>query len=193
MLTEAYVSKPKKEKYQHGCMFKGIYIDAFHQHIVGYFVIVDNDLLLKRCHGHHYIFFVNEHLDILGRESFTRSSELKSKIEMYYVAVTLEDFKKYFQNETQEQYTPATTEQFNEVTKPKHYMLLPDKNVEVRDVVHAVVNRMSNNGYSAMQCSDYAQSLQYVLRFDEKGGVKDLEKAKWYLDKIIAAETTKGN
>jgi hypothetical protein len=93
----------------------------------------------------------------------------------------------------QEQNKPTTTEQFDEVTKPKHYMLLPDKDVEVRDVVRAVVNRMSTNGYSAMQCSDYAQALQYILRFDEKGGTKDLEKAKWYLDKIIKAQTMKGN
>lgn len=33
--------------------------------------------------------------------------------------------------------------------------------------------------------------IKYVLRFQKKGGVEDLEKARWYLNKLIARESVK--
>ena len=76
--------------------------------------------------------------------------------------------------------------EFNTVTKPKHYMLFPDKGIEVRNLVEMLLNRANENGYDQpMFLSDYAQMLQYILRYDAKNGKEDLEKAKWYLDKMI--------
>jgi hypothetical protein len=72
---------------------------------------------------------------------------------------------------------------YNVITKPKHYMLLP--NVEVRDVCKVLAERMEEKGYKAFFISDYIQFLQYVLRFDQKNGIEDLKKAKWYLEKLI--------
>ena len=72
---------------------------------------------------------------------------------------------------------------YNVITKPKHYILLP--NVEVRDVCKVLAERMEEKGYKAFFISDYIQFLQYVLRFDQKNGIEDLKKAKWYLEKLI--------
>lgn len=73
-------------------------------------------------------------------------------------------------------------EQFDVINKPKHYMLV--EGVEVRDVCKALATRMQEK-YSAFFISDYIQFLQYVLRFDQKNGIEDLKKAKWYLEKLI--------
>jgi hypothetical protein len=35
--------------------------------------------------------------------------------------------------------------------------------------------------------SDYVQLMQYLMRFMDKNGKEDLEKARWYLDKMISA------
>lgn len=74
------------------------------------------------------------------------------------------------------------------VNKPKHYILDEAKGIEVRDVCAAVANRMQESGkYSGMFISDYVQALQYILRFDLKNGIQDLEKAGFYLNKMIEA------
>ena len=73
-------------------------------------------------------------------------------------------------------------EQFDIINKPKHYMLV--EGVEVRDVCKALAERMQDK-YSAFFISDYIQFLQYVLRFDQKNGIEDLKKAKWYLEKLL--------
>jgi hypothetical protein len=35
--------------------------------------------------------------------------------------------------------------------------------------------------------SDYVQMMQYLMRFMDKNGKEDLEKGRWYLDKLIEA------
>ena len=79
-------------------------------------------------------------------------------------------------------------EQHNVISKPKHYMLYPEKNIEVRDLMQVLADRLESNGYSAMFISDYIQMQQYLLRFDEKNGKEDLEKAQWYLGKLIESK-----
>ena len=76
-------------------------------------------------------------------------------------------------------------DKYNVISKPKHYMLFPEKNIEVRDMMQVLADRLESNGYSAMFISDYIQMQQYLLRFDEKNGKEDLEKAQWYLEKLI--------
>jgi hypothetical protein len=36
-----------------------------------------------------------------------------------------------------------------------------------------------------------ASALAYLVRYDAKGGVQDLEKAIWYIQRLIALETKK--
>ena len=72
------------------------------------------------------------------------------------------------------------------VNKPKHYMLFPDKGIEVRDVIEKLVNKIEWVP-SLMVTSDYVQMMQYLMRFMDKNGLEDLKKARWYLDKLIAS------
>ncbi len=73
------------------------------------------------------------------------------------------------------------------VKKPKHYMLMD--NLEVRDVLAALVSKMNveNTPKNALFESDYVQMMQYLMRFMDKNGKQDLEKAQWYLEKLINA------
>ena len=79
--------------------------------------------------------------------------------------------------------------QYDAVIKPKHYMLFPDKNIEVRDVIEKLVAKMDNANavYLPLATADYVQMMQYLMRFMDKNGVEDLKKARWYLDKLIDA------
>lgn len=82
------------------------------------------------------------------------------------------------------------------VNSPKHYMLFPDKGIEVRDVLKALVEKIRKEArkddwpqaYSEpMFESDYVQMMQYGMRFMEKNGLQDLKKMRWFLDKCIEA------
>ena len=78
-----------------------------------------------------------------------------------------------------------TKEDYNVISKPKHYMLFEDKNIEVRDVIAKLVSKLQVDKDSGMFVADYVQLLQYIMRFMDKNGVEDLKKARWYLDKMI--------
>ena len=78
---------------------------------------------------------------------------------------------------------------YNTVSKPKHYMLFEKEGIEVRDVIKKLTEKfeLSSMGHSYMFVSDYVQMMQYLMRFMDKNGKEDLEKARWYLDKMIEA------
>lgn len=77
------------------------------------------------------------------------------------------------------------------VKRPSHYMLKPG--LEVRDVLTILVNKIREGSQipfwkeAPMFESDYVQAMQYGMRFMDKGGKQDLEKMRWYLDKLIEA------
>ena len=83
----------------------------------------------------------------------------------------------------------VTSEDFwhDPVNKPKHYMLFEKEGIEVRDVIEKLVGKfeLTSLGYPYMFVSDYVQMMQYLMRFQDKNGVEDLKKARWYLDKMI--------
>jgi len=78
---------------------------------------------------------------------------------------------------------------YDVVDKPKHYMLFEDEGIEVRHVIEKLVNKIppTTHTYSGLFVADYVQHMQYMMRFMDKNGVEDLKKARWYLDKMIAA------
>ena len=78
-----------------------------------------------------------------------------------------------------------TTEDFNVVTKPKHYQLIPEKNIEVKHIVAVLADRLGTNGYNGAFIADFAQKLQYGMRFDEKNGLEDLKKEREFLNNMI--------
>ena len=83
------------------------------------------------------------------------------------------------------------TAAYDIVSKPKHYMLFEDKGIEVRHVIEKLVDKCYSDGLatqgSSLFISDYVQLMQYLMRFMDKNGKEDLEKARWYLDKMISA------
>jgi hypothetical protein len=86
------------------------------------------------------------------------------------------------------------TAAYDIVNKPKHYMLFEEHGIEVRDVIEMLVAKFGNKGFNfnyparaTLFESDYVQMMQYLMRFMDKNGKEDLEKARWYLDKMIEA------
>lgn len=74
------------------------------------------------------------------------------------------------------------------VKQPSHYMLKPG--LEVRDVIELLVGKLHESDahpYKALFTSDYVQMMQYLMRFMDKNGKQDLEKAEYYLKKLIEA------
>ena len=87
--------------------------------------------------------------------------------------------------------SPSTSDtQHDPVNKPKHYMLFPEKEIEVRDLMKVLADQLDEEYWHGMLVSDYVQMMQYLLRWHRKNGLEDLEKAQWYLSKII--EQVKG-
>jgi hypothetical protein len=83
---------------------------------------------------------------------------------------------------------------YNVISKPKHYMLFEDEGIEVRDVLEKLVVKLNDGfvqgkvpegNHAPLFDSDYVQLMQYLMRFMDKNGKEDLEKARWYLDKLI--------
>lgn len=93
-------------------------------------------------------------------------------------------------------------QEYNSVSKPKHYMLFDDcyiqeaakegKGIEVRDVLSMLVMKMDEcaakvPNWLPLFESDYVQLMQYLMRFMDKNGKEDLEKARVYLNWMIEA------
>ena len=101
-------------------------------------------------------------------------------LEAYFNGLRHEDF-----------WTAKPSAKYDAVERPKHYMLFPDKGIEVRDVLQKLVDKVDKQmgqslvPYSPLFGADYVQMMQYLMRFMDKNGVEDLKKARWYLDKLI--------
>lgn len=67
------------------------------------------------------------------------------------------------------------------VHNPPHYKL--GRDLETIDVIEAVVE-----GMTAHQAFLTGNVLKYICRWNGKGGVQDLKKAKWYLERLINKE-----
>lgn len=70
--------------------------------------------------------------------------------------------------------------EFDAVSKPEHYNTNLPGGVEVIDIIAA-----QTAGLSGMQAVAQANVVKYVLRWQKKNGVQDLEKARFYLDRLI--------
>jgi hypothetical protein len=67
------------------------------------------------------------------------------------------------------------------VNHPPHYQ--SESGLEVIDIIEDFVHDPGSYYLGNI--------IKYVLRFQKKGGVEDLEKARWYLNKLIARESVK--
>ena len=66
----------------------------------------------------------------------------------------------------------------SDAINPSHYKHLP---TEAIDIIEAAIAGAPSNKAAYL----HGQSLKYPLRCWEKGGVEDLKKARWYLDRLI--------
>lgn len=83
--------------------------------------------------------------------------------------------QKYFQKGE-----PVETEQEPDVVnRPDHYHL---GGIDVLEYAERKLSREQNIGFYRINV------LKYVTRYDQKNGMEDLLKAKYYLDKLIKAE-----
>ena len=75
------------------------------------------------------------------------------------------------------QSSPSFEVKKDPVNNPAHYT---KGEIECIDAIRAAMTKDQFIGY-CKGCS-----LKYQWRFEHKGGVADLEKARWYLDRLIA-------
>lgn len=69
-----------------------------------------------------------------------------------------------------------TETHLNNNISPQHYKL---GGIETIDYIKAKTSKEQFQGYLI------GNVIKYISRFENKNGVEDLEKAKWYLDKLI--------
>jgi hypothetical protein len=68
------------------------------------------------------------------------------------------------------------------VNHPSHYT---GASIECFDAIAAA---MSGVDVAPISCFAWGNCLKYLWRWPRKGGVEDLKKARWYLDKLIELE-----
>lgn len=67
------------------------------------------------------------------------------------------------------------------INSPQHYNA---GKVECIDALEAATINLTG-----IQAFCTANAIKYLWRWKQKGGVEDLRKARWYLDKLIETET----
>ena len=77
-----------------------------------------------------------------------------------------------------------TETDFDVVDKPEHYNTNLPEGIEVIDIIAAQTAPLSG-----MQAVAQANVIKYTLRWQKKNGVQDLEKARFYLDRLIGELT----
>lgn len=76
-----------------------------------------------------------------------------------------------------------------------HYQLIPSMGLEVRHVVGILLHRLKNKepDFSLEAAGWYQQTMQYLMRFMDKGGRQDIEKSIQTLTFMLEAMDKKGN
>ena len=75
-------------------------------------------------------------------------------------------------------------------TSPNRYSRYIYKIGEVLDTVYDTDDR-TVTVEDCKQRNYKGNIIKYILRYEKKGGVEDLEKARWYLNRLIACESVK--
>jgi hypothetical protein len=90
--------------------------------------------------------------------------------------MTAEDYLD-FNNEMYDRSTPCRIEAYDPVNKPLHYNT---GKIECIDWISVVVDSLDG-----MEAACIANVLKYIYRYPNKGGVEDLKKAIWYLQRCV--------
>lgn len=65
------------------------------------------------------------------------------------------------------------------INHPDHY-IREDSDIECIDAIESMLGKDQFRSYCRGNC------LKYLWRYENKGGVEDLKKCQWYLDKLIS-------
>ena len=71
--------------------------------------------------------------------------------------------------------------EFDPVERPAHYNL---GSIECIDAIEPAICAYKTPTYAYLA----GQVLKYIWRWPHKNGIEDLQKAKWYLDRLIEKE-----
>lgn len=69
------------------------------------------------------------------------------------------------------------------VDHPNHYQ--SESGLEVIDVIKAFTSELSGE-----EAFCIGNAIKYICRYSKKNGTEDLEKAKWYIDRVISVRNT---
>lgn len=64
------------------------------------------------------------------------------------------------------------------VNHPSHY--ISDDGIEVIDVIKAFTK-----GLEGIEATDTGNIIKYICRWNQKNGIEDLKKARWYINHLI--------
>lgn len=70
------------------------------------------------------------------------------------------------------------------VNHPPHY--ISDKGIETIDVIQAFTE-----GLDGIEAVCTGNVIKYICRWHKKNGIEDLEKAKWYLNRLMTVVSEK--
>lgn len=76
--------------------------------------------------------------------------------------------------------TPVGAYDARQVNSPEHYAL---GSFQAIDVIEAVARTLDDPAEAVLT----GNALKYLMRWPRKGGLRDLKKARWYVDRLIAA------
>ena len=113
---------------------------------------------------------------------FYTSTEIYFPVEAVYGGVDFEGDLMFVTNDGWAIYINGTETEtdFDVVQKPEHYNTNLPEGVEVIDIIATQTAPLSG-----MQAVAQANVIKYVLRWQKKNGVQDLEKARFYLNRLI--------
>jgi len=68
----------------------------------------------------------------------------------------------------------------DKINKPAHY----EGSIECIEAIKSAMSKEAFKGYLK------GNIMKYIWRYDRKGGVEDLQKAEWYLKRLIDETST---
>jgi hypothetical protein len=85
-----------------------------------------------------------------------------------------------------EKFQPWQKDKQSNVDHPKHYTA---GKYEVIDIITSIVNSME---LKPVEGYFLGNIIKYISRYKHKNGTEDLQKARWYLDRLIKESEFKG-
>ena len=105
---------------------------------------------------------------------------------MKALAIEIEEYKQLLAERAMDEmagFNGTTHDDFDMVNKPKHYQIMPG--LEVYDLRQALAKKAQELGIPHDQFSDWDRALEYLLRMWEKNKRQDLQKAMFYMNKLL--------